>query len=135
MKITSIYDNFIRMIYCTFTCVMLLLLFNMNIFMYFQFLFLLKNFYFILELINSAVLVSGVQQGDSVIHIHIFTLFRILFPFSLLQNIEQNSLCYTVGLCWLTILHIVACTYQSPNPSLFLPPPFSPRIIFFRFVC
>ena len=84
MKITSIYDNFIRMIYCTFTCVMLLLLFNMNIFMYFQFLFLLKNFYFILELINSAVLVSGVQQGDSVIHIHIFTLFRILFPFSLL---------------------------------------------------
>ena len=39
------------------------------------------------ELINNAVLISGVQQSDSVIHISI--LFQIIFPFSLLHNIEQ----------------------------------------------
>ena len=39
------------------------------------------------------VLVSGVQQSDSVIHIHVFILFfQILFPFRLLHNIEQSSL-------------------------------------------
>ena len=38
------------------------------------------NFYFILQLIYSVVLVSGVQQSDSVIHIHISILFQILFP-------------------------------------------------------
>ena len=51
------------------------------------------------------MLVSGVQQGDSVSHIHISILFQILFPFRL-QNIEQSSLCYTVGPCWLSILFI-----------------------------
>ena len=42
-----------------------------------------------------AVLVSGVQQSDSVIHIHGSIL--ILFPFRLLHNIEQSSLCCRVG--------------------------------------
>ena len=37
------------------------------------------------------VLVSGVQQSDSVIHIHVSILFQILFPFRLLQSIEQSS--------------------------------------------
>ena len=41
-----------------------------------------------IELINNIVLVSGVQQSDSVMHIHISILFQILFPFTLLQNIE-----------------------------------------------
>ena len=48
-------------------------------------------FYFIgLLLIYNAVLliVSGVQQSDSVIHIHSFILFQILFSCKLLQNIE-----------------------------------------------
>ena len=31
-------------------------------------------------------------------------LFQILFPFRLLQNTEQSSLCCTIGLCWLPIL-------------------------------
>ena len=38
---------------------------------------------------KNVVLVSGVQQSNSVIHIHV----SILFPFRLLQNIEQSSLC------------------------------------------
>ena len=49
------------------------------------------------------MLVSGVQQSDSVIHIHVSILFQILFPFRLLHNIEQSSLCYTAGPCWLSI--------------------------------
>ena len=41
-------------------------------------------------------LVLGVQQSDSVTHIHVSILFQILFPIRLLQNIEQNFLRYTV---------------------------------------
>ena len=44
-------------------------------------------------MINNVVLVSGVQQSNSVIRIHVYILFQILFPFRLLQNIEQSSLC------------------------------------------
>ena len=40
------------------------------------------------------MLVSDVQQSDSVIHVTI--IFQILFPFKLLQSIEQSSLCYTM---------------------------------------
>ena len=43
------------------------------------------------------MLVSGIQQSDSVIRIHVSILFQVLLPFRLLQNIEQSSLCYTVG--------------------------------------
>ena len=49
------------------------------------------------------MLVSGVQQSDSVIHIFFF--------YNLLQNIEYSSLCYTIGLFWLPILYIVMCIY------------------------
>ena len=57
-------------------------------------------------LINNVVIVSGIQQSDSVIHINVPVLFQIIFPFRLLHNIEQSSLCYTVGPCWLSILLI-----------------------------
>ena len=53
------------------------------------------------------------QQKISVIYISI--LFQIIFPYRLLQNIEYCSLCYTVGLCWLSILYIVACIYGEGN--------------------
>ena len=54
-----------------------------------------KNlFYTGVQLIYNVVLVSSVQQSDSVIHISI--LFQILFPRGLLQSIEQSSLYYTV---------------------------------------
>ena len=61
-------------------------------------------------MINSVVLVAGVQQSDSVIYIHGSILIQFLFPFRLLQNIELSSLCYTVGPCWLSILNITVCT-------------------------
>ena len=77
---------------------------------------LFKNFSFYigLSLIYNVVLASGVQQSDSLMHISI--LFQILFPFRLLQNIKQRSLCYTVGPCWLTILYIYSSVYMLiPN--------------------
>ena len=69
-------------------------------------------FYIGIWLINNVVLVSGVQQIDSVIHTYVRIHFQILFPFRLLQNTEQNSLCCTVGPYWLSILHIAVCTCQ-----------------------
>ena len=38
--------------------------------------------------------------------------FKFFFPFKLLQNIEQNSLCGIVGLCW-------QCVHVTPqNPTI-----------------
>ena len=76
-------------------------------------------FHFILILhweykINN-VLISGVQQSDSLVHIHVFLLCELLFPSRLLQNIEQSSLCYTVGPCWLSIFNRVMCVYCTPK--------------------
>ena len=53
----------------------------------------IRFFHFILfymgaELIYNAVLVSGVQQSDSTIPVHMSILFQILFPYRLLQNTE-----------------------------------------------
>ena len=70
------------------------------------------------------VLLSGGQQNDSIIHVHVSTVFEILFPFRLLQNIEQSSLCCTVGSCWLSILKIVVCIYLSQTHNLSLPTTF-----------
>ena len=61
------------------------------------------------------MLVSGVQQSDSVTHIHVCILFQILFPFRLLWNIEQSSLCHTVGPCCLSILNIVVVHVNPPK--------------------
>ena len=68
-------------------------------------------FYIGVELISNAVLVSGVQQSDSVVHIHVSILFQVLFPFTLFHNIEQSSLCYTVGPGWSSILFYFSKTY------------------------
>ena len=58
-------------------------------------LFFFLNFLFYIgeQLINNVVLVSGAQQSESVIHIHVPTLFQILFPYRSLQS----SLCCTAG--------------------------------------
>ena len=40
-------------------------------------------------LISNAVLASGVQQSDSVVHIHASLLLKVMFPPRLSQNIEQ----------------------------------------------
>ena len=62
------------------------------------------------EMFNSVVLVSGVEQSDSVIHIHVSIILQNLFPFRLSQNIEHHSLCYTVSPCCLFIFNIAVCT-------------------------
>ena len=66
------------------------------------------------QLIYNVVLVSGVQQSDSVMYIkcmyiYVYIGFQILFHYKLLQDTEYGSLCYTVGLCWLSILYIAVC--------------------------
>ena len=45
------------------------------------------------------MLLSPIQQSDSVIHRYTFVLFHILFHYSLSQYIEYTSLCSTVGPC------------------------------------
>ena len=49
---------------------------------------------------------------------HLSIIFQILFPFRLLHSFEESSLCYTVGLCWLSILNIAVCTCQPQIPNL-----------------
>ena len=64
-------------------------------------------------MINNVVLVSGVEQSDSLIHINVSFLFKMFFPIitvillQLLWNIEQSSLYYIVGPCWLSIFNTV----------------------------
>ena len=50
------------------------------------------------------MIVSGAQESDSAIHIHVSILPQTPLPSRLPLNIEQNSLCYTVGPCWLSFL-------------------------------
>ena len=86
---------------------------------YVQFLYInytILKFYIGVSLINIIVLLSHVQQSDSDIHIQVSIIFQILFPFSLLQNNEQSSLCCTVGPCWLSIVYIAVCVCQSQTP-------------------
>ena len=68
------------------------------------------TFYFIMEYSQLTVTVSGGQQKDSAIHIHVSIVPQTPFPSGLPHNIEQSSLCYTVGPCWLSMLNIAVCT-------------------------
>ena len=43
------------------------------------------KFYIGIYLIYNVVLVSGVQQSDLVIHIHISIIFQIIFPYQSLE--------------------------------------------------
>ena len=69
------------------------------------------------------MLISAVQQSDSVIHIYI--LFHILFHYGLSQDIEYSSLCYTVGTLFIhsiyNSLHLLNPNSQSILPSPLLP--------------
>ena len=71
---------------------------------------------------NNVVLVSDIQQSDSVILMHVSILFQTLFSFRCYKNIEQSFLCSTVGLCWLSILNTAVCTRQCQTPKLSLLP-------------
>ena len=50
-------------------------------------------FYIEIWLIHNILLVSGVQQSDSVMYTQVSVVFKILFPFRLLHNIEQGIPC------------------------------------------
>ena len=41
--------------------------------------------------------------------IYIYMYFRFFSPYMLLKNSEYNSMYYTVGPCWLSVLYIVVC--------------------------
>ena len=56
---------------------------------------------------NHAVLASGDQQRDSIIHIHVSVLFQDLFLFRFLQTTLHHFLCYAVGPCSLSVVSIV----------------------------
>ena len=48
-------------------------------------------------------------------YVYIF-FFQTLFPYRLLQNTEYSSLCYTVGICWLSVLCIYSLNiYWAPT--------------------
>ena len=55
------------------------------------------------------------------IYTHTHIVFQILFSYSLLQNIEYSSLCYTVGSCWLSLIYRSVCkSIPSLNLHVFL---------------
>ena len=64
-------------------------------------------------LTNNIVIVSGEQWRDSAIHIHVSILLQTPLPSRLPHNMEQSSMCYTVGPRQLSTLNI-ACPYQTP---------------------
>ena len=71
-----------------------------------SFLSLFFTFYFIrVKPINNVVIVSGGQQRDAAMHVHVSTLPQSPLPSRLPHNIKQSSLCYAVGPCWLSILN------------------------------
>ena len=60
----------------------------------------LKIFLIEIQLIYNVLLVSDIQQSDSVIHAYIYIFFRyVLFHHRLLQDIDYSSLCYTISTC------------------------------------
>lgn len=69
------------------------------------------SFYFILQFINSVVLISGIQQRDSAIHTHA-CIFSIFFFYYLVYYSAPRRVpcCYTLDPCQLFILNIVVCT-------------------------
>ena len=84
-----------------------------------------QDFFFFLfkikvQLICNIVLVSGVQQSDSVIYP-----FIILFHYRLLQDNEYSHLCYRVNPCCLSILGVIYLFYISVHPILLIYPSYS----------
>ena len=83
-------------------------------------------FYFVLgcsQLTNNVVIVLGEQQRDSAIYMHVSILLQTPLPSRLPHNIDQSSICYTAGHCWLSILNIAVCRCPSLTvPFSHLPP-------------
>ena len=66
------------------------------------------------QLTYNTVLVSGIQNSDSVF-------LQIIFYYRLLQDNLYNSLCYTVYSCCSSLLHVVVSIYKSQATNLSLP--------------
>ena len=65
--------------------------------------------------------VSGVQHSESVTYL---CFFYILFPYTVIRDVEENSLCCPVGASCLSVFHVVVCVCSSQTPHLTLPQPF-----------
>ena len=72
-------------------------------------------------MIDNAVFISAVQQGESATQIHRPPLFQTLPWHSRRQSVEQSSLSYAVGFYRLSIFHRGMCICQSQPPTLSLP--------------
>ena len=81
--------------------------------------FFFLTFYSILEYsrLTMLVIVSGGQQRDSAIHIHVSILPQTPLPSRLPHSTEQSFLSCTVGHCWLSILNI---TVLPVNPNMWV---------------
>ena len=66
---------------------------------------------------------------------HVPIPFQILLPFRLLHNIEQSSLCYTVGPCWLCILNTAVWTCPGPPLRLGCLPHISETQVSSSYLC
>ena len=73
-------------------------------------------------LTNNVVIVSG-EQFQPCIYMYPFSP-KLPSPSRLPRDIEQGSMCYTVGPCWLSILNTALCTCQF-YASYSFPQPYS----------
>ena len=78
-------------------------------------------------MINNDVLVSSIQEGDSVIHIRVSVLFQVLFPFRLLHNIGEFPVLFSRSL--LSVLNIAMCACQSQTALII---PLVPTYVVFK---
>ena len=62
------------------------------------------------------MIVSCEQWRDSAIHIHVSIFPQTPLPSWLPHNVEQSSMYYTVGPCWLPILNISSVQFSSVAP-------------------
>ena len=85
----------------------------------------IKKSYFIeLQLIYNVVLISAIQQSDSVLYIYmcvcvcvcVYTHTFFFIFFSIMVYELYSSLCYTVGSCS-SILYIIVCIHLSQTHS------------------
>ena len=84
-----------------------------------EFIFFFLTFYSALEYsrLTMLVIVSGGQQRDSAIHIHVSILPQTPLPARLPHSTEQSFLCCTAGHCWLAILNL---TVLPVNPNMWV---------------
>ena len=59
-------------------------------------------------MVDNVVLVVGVQQRDSLVHIYVSLLLKIFSRLGYYRVLNRVLPCYTVGPCWLSVVYIVA---------------------------